>query len=69
MTHLIAFMKGCRSACVEEFKAIMEYTGWSQNTVFILFFIGVFLLLLLIVFGLHKYRKHKYRRKYSRQKK
>jgi len=69
MTHLIAFMKGCRAACVEEFNAIMEYTGWSQNVVFTVFFISVFFLLLLIVFGLYKFRekKHRYRSKYKKK--
>jgi len=66
---LLYTLKGCRSACVEDFNAIMEFTGWSQNTVFVVFFIGVFCLLLMIVFGLHKFQKSKYKRRHSRYKK
>jgi len=53
-------MKGCKAACVEEFQAIIEFTGWSQNTVFAVFFIGIFLLLLLVVFVLYKFRPKRY---------
>jgi len=53
-------MKGCKAACVEEFQAIIEFTGWSQNTVFAVFFIGIFLLLLLVVFVLYKFKPKRY---------
>jgi len=64
-------MKGCKAACVEDFQAIMEFTGWSQNTVFAVFFIGIFLLLLLAVFVLYKFRpkRYRYRSRYKRKKK
>ena len=61
-------MKGCRSACVEEFKAIMEFTGWSQNTVFAVFFVAIFILLLLLVSLLYKFSSRK-SRKYRRSQK
>ncbi len=61
-------MKGCKAACVEEFHAIMEFTGWSQNTVFVVFFIGIFLLLLLLVFVLYKFRPKRYRYRKSVRK-
>ena len=63
-------MKGCKAACVEDFQAIMELTGWSQNTVFAVFFIGIFLLLLLLVFVLYKLRpkRYRYRSRYKKKK-
>lgn len=64
-------MRGCKAACVEDFQAIMEFTGWSQSTVFALFFIAIFLLLLLVVFVLYKFRPKRYRyrsRKRSRKR-
>jgi len=63
-------MKGCKAACVEDFQAIMEFTGWSQNTVFAVFFIGIFLLLLLLVFVLYKLRpkRYRYRSRYKKKK-
>ncbi len=63
-------MKGCRSTCVEEFKAIMEFTGWSQNTVFAVFFLCIFVLLLLIVFVLYKFRakRYRYRSRYKKKR-
>lgn len=58
---MLAFMKGCKAACVEDFQTIMDFTGWSQNTVFTVFFIGIFFLLLLIVFVLYKFRPKRFR--------
>ena len=44
--YAIGFGRGrCRAACQEDIQAIMEFTGWSQNTVMTVFFIGIFLLL------------------------
>ena len=51
---------GIDPIAVEDIQAIMEYTGWSKNTVLTVFFISIFLLLLLIVFGLHEFRSKKY---------
>ncbi len=64
---LYLFMKGCKAACVEDFQAIMEFTGWSQNTVFVVFFIGIFFLLLLVVFVLYKFRPKRYRYRFRKR--
>jgi len=61
MNGLIAYLRGCDSTCVEQFKAIMDYTGWSQNTVYIIFFTGIFFLLLVIVAILYRFRPKRFR--------
>jgi len=43
----------------------MEFTGWSQNMLYAVFFAGIFVLLLIIVFTLNKLLKPKYKRRYK----
>jgi uncharacterized integral membrane protein len=51
----------------------MEITGWSQEVLYAVFFSGIFLLLLLIVFVLHRFetkkQKNKYKKGYKPKKK
>ena len=35
----------CRADCVDDFKYLMELTGWSKNTVMIAFFAIIFVVL------------------------
>jgi uncharacterized integral membrane protein len=64
----------CRgNQCAEDFKELMEITGWSQEVLYAVFFSGIFLLLLLIVFVLHRFetkkQKNKYKKGYKPKKK
>jgi len=55
--------KVCRDSqkCAEDFKQLLELTGWSQNTLYVVIFSALFLLLMLIVFVLYKLQKRKAR--------
>ncbi len=55
--------KVCRDSqqCAEEFRQLLELTGWSQNTLYAVIFSAIFLVLMLIVFVLYKLQKRKVR--------
>ena len=66
LSNIIKFYlltKVCRDSqqCAEDFRKLMEITGWSQTTLYIAFFTALFFILLLIVFVLYKLQKHKVR--------
>ena len=63
---ILLLTKVCRDIqCAKDFKQLMEFTGWSQNVLYAVFFAGIFVLLLIIVFTLNKLLKPKYKRRYE----
>jgi len=55
--------KVCRNSqkCAEDFKQLLELTGWSENMLYAVIFSAIFLVLMLIVFVLYKLQKRKVR--------
>ncbi len=66
---LLLLTKVCRDAqCAKDFKQLMALTGWSQEVLYAVFFSGIFVLLLIIVFTLNKFLKPKYKRRYKKKR-
>jgi uncharacterized membrane protein YciS (DUF1049 family) len=58
-------LKGCGTKCVEEFEYLMALTGWSQNTLMMVFFTVIFILLIGLAMLGHKFRKKRRSRRWK----